>query len=347
MRYDHSTFARLSFYFLFSILYFTAPAFSLGVVGTSVVTPNANLANSIVRVSGSSTGTGVIISITSAGTAGNWYTVLTADHVVRDDSNNLLSTGIRIGWGNGNTFPLSVASASNVASAQSTGADLAMFAILVPQNRPAGVPAPADILVPTLPGKNANFPAKNDNIVQAGFGEMVTPGFNEVIILGQPNTVEGYTGDGSFGTLLTGQNTIKDLPVVTKPSKGNVTYNFGAITGTFALTSQGLNYTAGTTYTFPGDSGGPTFENISANAATLVGIHAFATFNQTTDGHNFAAPGNNWNDVNLAYSPGSGQFPYLDWITNTRPTIIPEPTTLSLLALPLFLLRRKPCICRS
>jgi hypothetical protein len=297
------------------------------------------LANDVVRIEINGTtpnGTGTIISVVPDGNGGDYYNVLTADHVVYG------ATAINIGFRFDTAYPtgFGVSSmAQNVeydgGSGLVYGADLAVFAVDVSAATLANLPAnglsPSSLLLPV--GMMAPNNAPGNQIIQAGFGFQTTLGF----VGGQWR----YNYSAGFGTYNAGANTIPANgpgAIAGQGQQGLVpnyvgdvngrggNYVFDAIRGTFAVqTDAGGNPTSGTTYIMSGDSGGPTFESDGSGGLSLIGVHSdsYAAGEDTTES---AGQGSLWSDVQVSSEEG-----WIQWATNA--VDVPEPGSLSLIGM--------------
>jgi hypothetical protein len=305
----------------------------------------AGLQNDIVRIGetepgktpGTTTGfvgTGTIIYTQPDSNGGNWYDILTADHVA-DGGSIGLPTALAVGFGSINSanaftymnpggdktnWPLQVFStAQNVIYAGAYGkgtVDLALIAVDVPANAPANVIQPAGLLTNTA--ANTSLPILNayvnnagtgnpQQIVQAGYGSQSTVTSTKI---GGVNTNVYQVNTGTYGTALTGTNNLTAVGVagVTNGfAPANRVYNYTGIRGTFAFTTAAGVVTSGTTYINSGDSGGPTFESAQQQLGFpglgLIGVHSTSTdsSNDAMDGNLYDIPGVNvWTDVSAA-----------------------------------------------
>jgi hypothetical protein len=287
-------------------------SFGLGLVNDTYALPNG-LANDVVRVAvnGANAGTGTILSAVSDGSGGDWYNVLTADHVTTG------AASINIGFRFDTAYPAGFG-AQYLVSDAANGPDLSLFSVDVTAatlaNLPANGLAPSSLLQPVSLMAANN--AANNLIVQAGFGNTAT------LVAG------GYQENaGTYGTYNAGGNTIPANGAGAIAGQGNQgivagytrgIYTFTAIRGTFAVTA---NPTVGTTYLLSGDSGGPTFEANGSGGFSLVGVHS-ASFNNNPN-----PAGSLWTDVDLTAG-------VQNWINTEIPLIdVPEPAALALAAL--------------
>ncbi|HTS16365.1 MAG TPA: hypothetical protein VMP11_02215 [Verrucomicrobiae bacterium] len=327
-------------------------SFGLAELNDSFSLPSG-LANDVVRVGEvagqtAQKGSGIILSVVPDGSGGDWYNVLTADHVVYDavkvaTTQQLVQTpwSITMGFRFDQTFPLSVANVKNVAldgagtDGMGDGPDLALFSIHLTAsliaNPPANVLAPPSLLQPvniTAPDNSAG-----NQIVQAGFGSQATAGSGAPY----PAGTSWYKALGNFGTYESAANTISTTGLVANfvgaknPRVNGGSYTFNAIQGSYAFTLDGSsNITAGTSYVLQGDSGGPTFESNGQGGFSLIGVHSSDVQDTATNGDVYVPAGQGylWSDVQLSS--------YTTWINQTIPLIdvdVPEPSARDLVAL--------------
>jgi hypothetical protein len=342
---------------MIGVIAFAPKCFALALLNDFYGLP-AGLANDVVRIQETYSvnggvptsllsGTGTIINIAPDGNGGNWYDVLTADHIARAPMGATLQ-GISIGFRFDSTYPLTVANLG-VNIQYDSPVDLAVIGIDVPANAPPSVLQPLSLLQP-VPIMAPNVAAGNQ-IVQAGYGYQATPVLNPVALManGQPFLVNGqpvrlFNGwayrvtvtPNSQGTYLAGSNTATGLMAnfrYTDPGSG-MNYMYNALLGSFAFTFNAMgNPASGTTYILPGDSGGPTFESDGMGGLDLIGVHSAIQFNSVGGVlQPFNWPGNMWADVNVSQ--------YTTWITNAEKAanVVPEPPSLALLVVGLLAL---------
>ena len=260
-------------------------SFAIAVLNNPFALP-AGLTNAVVRVDETNqngqnfVGSGTIIGVVPDGTGGNFYDVLTADHVVRDTVTNSVPAAVYIGFGNQNNaatfatnWPLSV---NSVAQNVSYGGpvDLAVFAVDVPAATPANVIAPIGILPATVGTATA---VNGPNIIMAGYGTQGTAS-----ALNVPPVTDAYKWTpNSYGTYISGTNVYYtgSNPAFSFTGNGGYNYTYKSLQDTFALTpaGSGAAATSGTAFFLPGDSGGPTFESNGSGGLVLVGVHSAVT----------------------------------------------------------------------
>ena len=294
-------------------------SFGLAVLNSPFALP-PGLENGVIRIrettgSGNYLGTGTVINIVPDGKGGNFYCILTADHVVRDPTNGNLAASVAVGFNtNGAMFPFVQNTINNTTLRANAPVDLAVFSVDIPAN--ANVPSvlPAPIIAATT--------AAGNQIIQAGYGDQATAGTGAPAAAGQ----DRYAVNPGFGTFLDGTNTIAGTTngiVGAAIGNGN-NYTFNSLDGTFAFTKAAGVIVAGTTYILSGDSGGPTFESNGSGGLGLVGVHSFSAF-RSNAGQEFEIPGDQWHDVNAnAYSNFIA--------TSCAAVSAPEPGSLCLLA---------------
>jgi len=323
----------------------------------------ANLNNNVVRVSESygatqatsSTyvGTGTIISVVPDGNGGDYYNVLTADHVVYGADNSALGGNygsISIGFNSspgqysGATYPLSVGNiAKNVQlDGANNGPDLAVFSVDVSAAQlaaasggPASIASPNSTFANVSLVQNVSLLAPNNSpgnnqIVQAGYGNQATTAVAPPPGAPVPAGTSVYKSSGDYGTFNAGYNTI--------PANGNRADDgapFGLVAGYVGVANgRGGNYTydairggfniSGTTWTsyvLSGDSGGPTFQYVDG-FYDLVGVHS----SSETYGSTYVTPFSDslWSDVAMNST-------YISWIDGASIAVdVPEPSALAL-----------------
>jgi len=320
------------------------------------ISPGANstgtlgaISNSIVRISDpGGSGTGTVLKIQSLPNGGKDLLVLTADHVVRDDSGGgstlYAANQISIAFGNkgggGATFAAeAVATDFTLPEDGSSQVDLAMLDVFIPANQVANLPA--GLIAAGLP--NA-APGANLAITQAGYGLQAT-----VITVGGQLSYAYSSGNGygaPYGTLAAGPNTVNaagDVAIVGArsayplgvdgngvPLAGNFRYEYQGYQNGALINGAFPNYNGSTSYIFSGDSGGP---SLSGN--TIVGVHSSSvtgTLASDPNGSEFAynntfAPNYLWQDVSV--------FDNLTWINDQLLNLspVPEPGSWALLAI--------------
>jgi hypothetical protein len=254
-------------------------------------------------------GTGSIIAITPDGTGmGNFYCVLTADHVLRG------ATQAGISFGNGNNDYMFATSNFAAQVRLLAPVDLAVFSVDILNS--ANVP---QVLIPSIIAPN------NNQLIQAGYGERATVGVVPSGMAGQM----GYNVTlGSYGTFDDGTSTI-NLPL--NPGYMRGIYAFNALQSTLQFTMNAMgNITSGPSYQLSGDSGGPTFQSNNMGGLALVGSHSASTAHIITNAMGqrtaeYNINGDTWTDVNDSQ--------YLNLINASClavSTPTPEPSTLTL-----------------
>jgi hypothetical protein len=308
----------------------------------------SNLANNVVRVYESfgpagetpkpGFGTGTIISIVPDGQGGDYYNVLTADHVVNGavsavNDGNVGRIGIGFGSNPGNTvgnfFPLTVNNlAKHVRLDGGNSVDLAVFSVDVSARLlAAAAPGPANILAPGFGvyGLQLEVPiadpsdAPGNTIVQAGYGALATAKLGDPAKPGQARYAPIAS---SYGTFNSGGNTIPANGLV--GARDLESPGFDAIIGTFAFTRDAKgNPVSGTTDIMSGDSGGPTFQ-ANNGIYDLIGVHQGSqTELNVKDETTWATPGQTWTDVDVSA--------YTSWINQAITQVdVPEPSTWAL-----------------
>jgi hypothetical protein len=303
--------------------------------------PNAGNTSSFV-------GTGTIVSVVPDGNGGDYYNVLTADHVVYGADNSAVKGSygaISIGFGSGATYSLSVPNVVNNVQVDgaNNGPDLAVFSVDVTAAQLANptannIAAPGTgstslaLSVPIVAPNTGN----GNTIVQAGYGSQATVGFGNPAPAGTPR----YLATQDFGTFNSGGNTATGTTVNSvfaglNPRGGaSANYTFNALQGTYAFTIAAGNITMGTTYILSGDSGGPTFQ-LNDGVYDLIGVHSSSQGFNINTANEYETQGQVWSDVQASsYLTG-----FID------PAIlavdVPEPSTLVLAGVggALFLLR--------
>jgi hypothetical protein len=306
-----------------------AQAFALAISTGSQVNIGT-VANAVVQVSDATgQGTGTILKIQTLPDGDEDLLVLTADHVVRDNSGNLDSPGdVSIMFGNtgggGASFTASaLASDFTIPEDGSSAVDLAMLDVDVPQDDIATLPSPL-----TAVGLPSAQPTAGTNITQVGYGLQAS-----VVSVGGTLSYSYsgvYSDGGPYGTLLAGPNSLNSTGVTTvtgaTSTYGSVKYvyagfrNDAVINGTANATASG-SYVGSTSYIFSGDSGGP---SLSTDGLTLLGVHSSSITGQVAgDTASSLVLGSNtsyyWTDVST--------YDNLTWIndelTNLSP--VPEP----------------------
>ena len=308
----------------------------------------AGASNGIVRIGADyngkglmDSGSGTVINIVPDGTGnGNYYFILTADHVARGAQ----QLGIAFGSGNDNYMFTTMNIAKQVQLLAPV--DLAVFAVDIPKN--ASVP---QVLLPNF----AKFdPAKGQPVVQAGYGLQATVGLAPPPFMGNPaGATQGYNlTPNSYGTYIAATaltpNSVPNHQLDDRPN-GGVLYNYTALQSSFSLTPPAAP-TSGTAYIFPGDSGGPTFQTNGMGGLVLVGVHSDSVLhfyvdkngNEVMGSPEWALPGDLQDDVSLGAAEqtliAASQRQILDNLG-----LIPEPTAM-LLWLPagfVFLLHKR------
>jgi len=274
-------------------------------------------------------GTGTVISVVPDGAGGDWYNVLTADHVVYGAVNSVADGNlgaIGIAWPTGT--PLIVNSVvNNVQLDGGNGPDLAVIGIDVTAAQLAADnnPVPGTNGANTL-AKSVTLAAPNDaagnQIVQVGFGSQATIG--TAPSPPNPAGTPCYLATQDFGTYNSGGNTISmllsDFALTPNPRGGK--YVFDAVEGTCDFTGAAGSVTKGTTYILSGDSGGPTFQNINGTM-DLIGVHSYADGNNIGTPNEYETSGQLWDDVQVSS--------YISWINGaTNAVDVPEPSTSAL-----------------
>ena len=285
-----------------------------------------NTANAIVRIADpGGSGSGTIVQMMPYN-GGVDLDVLTADHVIRDDSgggSTIYTPGqISVGFGNAGGGGASFAAEDeatlfDLPSDGSSAVDLAILDVFVPGSQlntlPAGLAAVA------LP--NA-VPGANTAITQAGYGHQAS-----VVNLGGTlsyvySPLYGY-GAG-YGTLHAGPNSINGAGVTTITGAvsdyAGQNYVYQGFQNNLMINGVSPNYNGSTSFIFAGDSGGP---SLSGN--TILGVHSSSTTgtlngNLGNDPKSEVADSTDmWQDVSVA--------DYLPWINMELATLsVPEPS---------------------
>jgi hypothetical protein len=331
-------------------------AFGLAISPGSDTTGSlGDLANDIVQLSDpGGLGSGTIVQVTNFN-GGEDIDVLTADHVVRNDSGNgsaLFAPGqITMTFGNtgagGASFAAeAVATDFTIPTGGGSAVDLAMVDIFVPGSQLNTLPAGL-----TGVGLPKNAPGVNSAIIQAGYGLSATVTNVSGVLAYANSTVWGW-GSG-FGTLRSGSNTVGSAGVINingalsgySNNTGFVQYSYRGFRNGALINGSSPNYNGSTSYIFSGDSGGP---SLSGN--TILGVHSSSVTGTLVSDTNaqVALSGNTnyyWSDVSV--------YDNLTWIDTELATLsIPEPAPAALVtvsgALALFcqrrfqMLRRRP-----
>ncbi len=331
-----------------------------GSIWTDQEFPNLN--NNVVRIydsfganagtASTGFGTGTIISVVPDGGGGDYYNVLTADHVVYSGVNSVnngnygsigIGFGTSAGFAVGANYPLTVSSLVNNVQLDgaNNGPDLAVFSVDVSAAQlaaaaggPNGISAPgtgANSLALSVPIA-APAAGNGNQIIQVGYGSQATVGFGAPAPGGVPGTPR-YLATQDFGTYNSGGNTITALVggfvgTGLNPRGGaSANYTFDAVRGTYVFGIQNpgaanATITTGTTYILSGDSGGPTFQ-LMDGVYQLIGVHSASQgFNINTP-NEYETQGQLWSDVQLSS--------YQNWISQAVTAVdVPEPSTLAL-----------------
>jgi len=259
----------------------------------------AEVFNSVVRIG--STGSGVVyhIKLDDPGNkdSGGWLCVLTADHV----------SGVTVGFGNAGGGGLSLEASLRIngpitgkKDGKDTFLDLAMLGVRF--KKLSDLPKLGNHVITKLD--------KDVRVVQAGYG----PGASVDYIAGAYYSDEKYGTYRSWDNAKTSVNPNYDR----KNKEGTKLYQFVGLEGRLYFTRDGRNR-YGSSYLFPGDSGGPTFQMIG-DAWKLVGVHSGAQFFKDDAGQEYAPTGSVWTDVHLA--------DYNDWIMKSCDAV-PEPASIA------------------
>jgi hypothetical protein len=323
-----------------------ASSFGIAVLNNPFGLP-AGLTNAVVRIdetaqNGSNfVGSGTIIDVAPDGRGGNFYDVLTADHVVRDPNTNSFPSAVYLGFGNLNNaatfatnWPLQVNSIANNVM-YGGPVDLAVFSVDVPAATPANVIPPSGILPATVATAT---PANGPNIIMAGYGTQGTPS-----ALNVPPVKDAYKWvPNSYGTYISGTNVYYTAtnPAFSFTTPGGYTYTYQSLQDSFALTpaGSGAAATSGTAFFLPGDSGGPTFESNGSGGLVEVGVHSAVTSpTMGVSGASYSLVGDQDFDVNIGN--------YQPFIVASQILVdnVPEPTSI-IVIMPIagfFLLSRR------
>jgi hypothetical protein len=258
-------------------------------------------------------GTGTVISITPDGFGGNWYCILTADHVVRGGIQAGAAFGSKADpYDPAGQYFYRTTSPARIRLDGGTRVDLAVF----------GVDVPAGANVPLFRVPNIVAPVDKGMIVQVGYGNTAKPQTGDPV----PAKAQYDVNKGTFGDYRAGSNTISKLvagydTMVPIAGMGGTTYLYDSIEGTFAFSA---GRTSATTYILSGDSGGPTFGSNGTGSFDLAGVHSVSKANFDMMGNEFNVPGDLWHDVNASQ--------YLDFIQQACADVTsPEPGSLVLL----------------
>jgi len=314
---------------LFSIFGTMTPSHCFGLAispGSDSTAALGNTANAIVRIADpGGSGSGTIIQMMPY-EGGVDLDVLTADHVIRDDSgggSTIYTPGqISVAFGNAGGGGASFvaedeATLFDLPSDGSSAVDLAILDVFIPGSQlntlPAGL---APVALPTAE------PGANTAITQAGYGHQAS-----VVSLGGTlsyvySPLYGY-GAG-YGTLKAGPNSINGAGVTA--INGAVSdyagqrYAYQGFQNNLAINGTSPNYNGSTSFIFAGDSGGP---SLSGN--TILGVHSSSTTgtlngNLGNDPNSEVADSTDmWQDVSV--------YDYLPWINMELATLsIPEPS---------------------
>ena len=188
--------------------------------------------------------------------------------------------------------------------------------------------------LPALKPSGFGSAAVDQKVTQSGYGAKGVP------ILDPTGKAE-YKLVPEYGTLRTGPNQITSIPkqpVITRYVDCNDNfYSFSGLQGQLTFNPpKGLPANlVGSSYLFPGDSGGPTFAVID-NALREVGVHADSERLLDLNGDTVARQGFVWLDVNLGFTDAKGKTPYIDFINkackdDVARLSVPEPRSLSLM----------------
>lgn len=292
-----------------------------------------NTANAIVQISDpGGSGSGTIIQMMSYD-GGMDLDVLTADHVIRNDSGGgsdlYAPSQVSITFGNAGGGGASFAAEEeatlfNLPLDGSSAVDLAILDVFVPGSQlntlPAGLAA---VALPTAE------PGANTAITQAGYGHQAS-----VVNLGGTlsyvySPLYGY-GAG-YGTLKAGPNSINGNGVITITGAvsdyAGQRYVYQGFQNNCVINGVSPNYNGSTSFVFAGDSGGP---SLSGN--TILGVHSSSSTgtlngNLGNDPNSEVADStDNWSDVSV--------YDYLPWINMELATLsVPEPSVSSLAVL--------------
>ncbi|MBV6459191.1 MAG: hypothetical protein HONBIEJF_02334 [Fimbriimonadaceae bacterium] len=258
--------------------------------------------NSAVRIGDSGSGVVYRLKLDDPGNkdSAGWMCVLTADHV----------SGMKVGFGNAGGGGLSLDATIRIdgpktgkKDGKDTFLDLAMLGVRF--KKLSELPKLGNHVISKLD--------KDVRVVQAGFG----PGASVDYIAG------AYYSDEKYGTYRSWDNAKTSInPAYDRTKKdGTKTYQFVGLEGRLYFTRDGRNR-YGSSYLFPGDSGGPTFQLVG-DSWKLVGVHSGAQFFKDDGGHEYVPSGSVWTDVHLA--------DYNDWIMKSCDAV-PEPATIATLA---------------
>jgi hypothetical protein len=263
----------------------------------------AALANAVVRAG---SGSGVVYKIKKdrpddPATPG-WLCVLSADHV----------GATAIGFGNGdppngsrpNEFLVQVTipgpKTGKNEKGQDTFADIKMLGVRFTDL--SKLPRLADLSLTEF--------QRGVEGVQAGYGSAAVV-----------DTIQrAYYPDQSYGTYRTWNNEKLSLKEGYSRRSGKH-YSFTALEGQLYFLPEGAfgnRITFGSSYTLPGDSGGPTFQKVD-NDWKLVGIHSSALLMPDEAKNDHAPNGSTWSDV---YA-----WEYRQWIMDSC-NAVPEPATI-------------------
>jgi hypothetical protein len=157
----------------------------------------------------------------------------------------------------------------------------------------------------------------NQKVVECGYGPGVT--VDDIALAYYPGV--------NFGTYRAWDNDQVTLnPNYTHSSAKE--YAFTSLSGVLYFTPKNEIPTYGSSYSTPGDSGGPSFEK-QADAWQLVGIHSSGQYRPDPAGRDYAPAGSHWDDVYV--------WNYREWVT-TSFAAVPEPAAAQILGLGLGLL---------
>ncbi len=311
--------------------------FAIGISPGSTTTSSlGSTANAIVRIAnpvGLASGTVVQIVPESGGVD---IDVLTADHVLRNESSGNTLYGpslINISFGNigggGASFTANqLGTDFTIPSGGSSSVDLGIINIFVPTNKLGTLPANLEaVALPTA------IPAAGTAITQAGYGLRTT-----IALVTSPQNPGGklsyvyspnYSLGQGYGILTAGPNSIGGAGVTTITGAASAdtghSYVYQGYQNEAQIGNSSPDFASSTSYIFPGDSGGP---SLSGN--TILGVHSSASFGSISgDSSSFfayAASSNfQWQDVSVANN--------LPWINNELATLAstPEPATAALI----------------
>jgi hypothetical protein len=330
---------RLALFGLLAILAALVPTSVFGLAitpGSDLTGTLGSLANDIVLLNDpGGLGSGTVIQVTNFN-GGLDIDVLTADHVIRDDSSSgagtiggaIYAPGLITNtFQNGSKFVgTDEATDFTIPTGGGSAVDLAMVDIFVPGSLTNTLPAglTAALLPSSRPGANAS-------IVQAGYGrQAIVTNLGGTLYYGN-STV--FNWGSPAGTLKAGPNSLNSSGVLAingavsgfSNNTGFVQYKYQGFQNGALINGTAPNYNGSTSYILGGDSGGPSF---LTNTSVIVGVHSSSgTITNSDPNSQIVLPGGTngfvWSDVSV--------YDNLPWINMELATLsIPEPSSVAL-----------------